>query len=455
MSSSSLLKAICLLALVRLMAPPQLAMAQGRLEPDPVFGGDVYVEEAGDPSSETVVLVHGLGGGGSKDWRPVIERLESDYHVLTLDLPGFGRSAGGAADYSPTRYARLLHRLIKRHANRPFHLVGHSMGGAVALRYAASHPDEVKTLTLVDTAGLLHGMAYTKFLAPMGLERMTGHDLPAKGVISDLVGVLLEDAEARLPVDPGLLMQIPALRRKVLRDNPAAIAGYGMVEEDFSEVPERVRAPTLIVWGEHDDVAPLRTGHVLDALIPRSYLRVISGTGHMPIGDAPERFVALLRPHLDASVDPALYRQGPAVGRDHRGEVSCNGRYGPVYSGRIDRLTLNGCSDVLIRNARIGGLWIIDSNVRIEDSVIEGDDTGIRSRGSTVYLTAGRVAGDVAIEAEASRFDIAGTELVGRRSAVESISDSSFVFSLGRIDSPRWYSDVIHGYWMLGSGQWL
>jgi len=446
---------IRLCVLLWLTGPLGLAVAEGRLEPDPVFGGQVYVEEAGDPSKETVVLVHGLGGGASNDWQGVAQRLQSHYHVLTFDLPGFGHSSTGEGDYTPTRYARLLRLLAKRHGIRPFHLVGHSMGGTIALRYAARYPDDLKTLTLVGAAGILHRMAYTKSLAPLGLEQLSGHTLPGKGIISDLVGVMLERAEAQLPADLGLLMEIPALRQKVLKGNPSAIAGFALAQEDFSEALERVTAPTLIVWGELDQAAPLRTGYALDSLIPRSLLEVIPGGGHMTIRDDADRFVSLLRSHVDSTVDPALYRQQPAIGAGSEGQLSCSGRYGQQYTGRIERLVLDRCTDAVIRNAQIGALEITDSNVLIENSTITGGGTGIRSRGSTVYLTAGRVEGEVAIAAEASRFDIAGTELIGHRSAVEAVSDSSFIFSLGRIESLDWPDDSIHGYWLLGSGKRL
>lgn len=447
--------AIRLSLLLWLTVPMGLAAAEGRLVPDPVFGGEVYLEEAGDRAKETVILVHGLGGGASKDWQAVIQHLQPHYHVLTLDLPGFGRSSTGEGDYTPTGYARLLRLLAKRHANRPFHMVGHSMGGTIALRYAARYPDDLKSLTLVGAAGVLHRMAYTKALAPLGLEQLAGHALPGKGIISDLVGVMLEKAEAQLPADLGALMEIPALRQKILKGNPTAIAGFALAQEDFSQAPERVTAPTLMVWGALDQAAPLRTGYVLDSRIPRSMLEVIPGGGHMTIRDDVDRFVSLLRSHLDSTVDPALYRQQPAIGAGREGQLSCNGRYGQQYTGRIERLVLDRCTDATIRNAEIGALEITDSNVLIENSMITGDGVGIRSRGSTVYLTAGRVEGQVAIAAEASRFDIAGTELVGHRSAVEAASDSSFVFSLGRIESLDWPDDDIHGYWLLGSGKRL
>jgi len=453
--TAPVLASIRLFALLWLTVPIGLAVAEGRLEPDRIFGGEVYVEEAGDPSNETVVLVHGLGGAASKDWQAVIQRLQSDHHVLTFDLPGFGRSSNGDSDFTPTRYAQLLRLLAKRHVKPPFHLVGHSMGGTIALRYAARYPDDVKTLTLVGPAGILHRMAYTKLLAPLGLEQLSGHVLPGKGTISDLVGVMLEKAEAQLPAYLGALMEIPPLRQKVLKDNPTAIAGFALAQEDFSQAPERVTAPTLIVWGELDQAAPLRTGYVLDSRIPRSLLEVIPGGGHTTIRDDADRFVSILRSHLDATVDPALYRQQPPIGAGNQGQLSCNGRHGQQYTGRIERLVLDRCTDTIIRNAEIGGLEITDSNVQIENSRIRGDDVGIRSRGSTVYLTAGRVEGQVAIVAESSRFDIAGTELIGHRSAVEAVSDSSFVISLGRIESLDWPEDLIHGYWLLGSGQRL
>lgn len=427
---------------------------EGRYETDPIFGGKIYVLEAGDPAKETLVLVHGLGNAASDDWGPTIKHLSADYHILTLDLPGFGRSSKENKAYNPTDYAKLIHLLTRRYANRPFHLLGHSMGGAIALRYAASHPNDVKTLTLVDPAGILHRMAYAKFLAPLGLDQYAGYSVPGRGIISDLAGVILERTEQMLPVDPALVMQFAPLRKKLFQGNPTAIAGFGLVQEDFSQTPERIVAPTLIVWGKDDDVAPLRTGYVLDALIPKSYLKVIENAGHVPIKSRVQQFIKLLRPHLNGGIESALYTQKPAV-RGKPKKKSCIGSRGQRYSGRYEVLILNDCKDTTIVDAKISELVINNSMVTIENSTIRSDNVAMKVSNSSIIMTAGQVEGEIAISSYNSRFDIAGTTLKGRRAAIEALSDSTIIFSLGRIESPNWSDTIIHGYKTLASGQSL
>ena len=449
------LSLIRLAVVLCLLLPGGESLADGRLEPDPVFGGQVYVQEFGDPANESLVLVHGLGDGATEDWLPLIERLQARYHILTLDLPGFGGSDAGDGDYSPTRYAQLLRLLAKRHIGRPFHLAGHSMGAAIALRYAANYPQDIKTLTLVDAAGILHRLAYTKYLAPLGLEQLAGRELPARNLFSQLAGELLDRAQQRLPVDPELLLDIPPLRRKMLGDKPGALAAYALVKEDFSRVPQRIEAPTLILWGEHDRIAPVRTGQVLDALIPRSELHIIAGAGHAPISQRPDQVLALMQPLLDGQLIPATDPQKPEIAQTQQGRLACDGRYGQTYKGHIEHLVLNRCTDVTIRDARISGLEIVDSTVQIENSIILGEDIGIQAQGSTVQITAGKVAGRVAIRTDGSRFDIAGTDLSGTEAAIEAVSDSSFIFSVVLMDSPYSADDVIHGAQQLDAGQRL
>jgi pimeloyl-ACP methyl ester carboxylesterase len=409
--------------------------------------------EAGDPAKPTLVLVHGLGDSASDDWLPTIERLKQDYHILAFDLPGFGRSSKGNQRYDPTRYARMIRQLAKRHISQPFHLAGHSMGGAIALRYASMYPDQVKTLALVDAAGILHRIAYSKYLAPLGLEMFSGIGLANERPVTNIAGFLLEQLERRLPISPGIILDYSLLRQQVLRGNPGSIAALGLIEEDFSRAPALVKAPTLIIWGEQDEVAPLRTGRVLNALIPDSHLHVMADTGHTPPTEEPERFVRLLRSHLQRPLRVTGIE--PAIGGKSQGDVVCNGRRGVQYSGVFKSITLNNCSDITILHAELELLEVNGSSVTLGDTRIRGGDSGIRARNAAIEITNGRIEADHAITSRASRFDIAGTRITGRKAAVAAISESTFVFSLVGIDSPNWADEMIHEHRTLMPGQTL
>jgi hypothetical protein len=105
-------------------------------------------------------------------------------------------------------------------------------------------------------------------------------------------------------------------------------------------------------------------------------------------------------------------------------------------------LTLDGCRGVQIRNARVRELHVLDSTVTIDDSDIGGGETGLYASGSTIVMTGGRIEGNVAITALASRLDLAAVEVEGREAAVTAPQRSYVVFSLCRVRSPRTKGDV-------------
>jgi pimeloyl-ACP methyl ester carboxylesterase len=154
-----------------LAVPPVAPALTETVVTEPVFNGKARVFTAGPVAAPTVVLVHGLGDKAARDWDGLIAVLARDHHVVTFDLPGFGRSSKGNELYSPENYAAFLRYLVVEHIRtRPFSLVGHSMGGAIALRYAARYPQDVTALVLVDVPGILHRMAYSKHLGHLGIN---------------------------------------------------------------------------------------------------------------------------------------------------------------------------------------------------------------------------------------------------------------------------------------------
>src|SRR5260370_3740729 len=138
---------------------------------EPVFGGQMVVYEAGRGNAREILLVHGIGDEAARDFRDHIAWLKKSFHVVAVDLPGFGASDKANVLYSPGNYARVLKHVAGRFMHGPFALVGHSMGAVVSLRYAAAYPDDVLRLAVVDAPGGLHSSSTThQFLAHLGLE---------------------------------------------------------------------------------------------------------------------------------------------------------------------------------------------------------------------------------------------------------------------------------------------
>lgn len=422
-------------------APPPEGFAglqAHRLE-EPVFGGHVAVYEGGRGHARTVLLVHGIGQDGARDWRETVAWLQQSFHVVAVDLPGFGASDKANALYSPVNYARVLHHVAERLARRPFVLVGHSMGAVVSLRYAASYPQDVSRLVVVDAPGILHRHSTASaFLAQLGMEFVPPWLDPLEGLLNFARKLLTP--LARLRFEPRVILASPQLRESLLGADPMLIAGLAVVNEDLSADLAAVRAETLVIWGERDALVPLRTGKVLALKLPRAQLEVIEQAGHTPMLEAPAQFRAVLLPFLEIGLPgtPQL-RTAPLV---KKGDDRCRGGRHRVYEGDYGVLAIEGCRQTTIRNARVRELRIADSIVTIEDSRIGGGETGLTARNSTVIATNVRIEAAVAIEAHASRLDLAAVELVGERAALSASAQSYVVFSFSRVSSPAGRRDL-------------
>lgn len=405
---------------------------------EPIFEGRVCTVQANRDAKIGVVLIHGLGGSVESDWMQTIPALAADFHVVAFDLPGFGKSDKGSQEYTPTRYARLAHFLADRYLkDKPYHIVGHSMGGAIALRFAAQQPSRFQRLVLIDAAGILHPLVITKYQAGSMMERASGIQ-QFRGFAERLSGKILEQAE-RLPISPTDIADSALGRDHVLSGGPEKIAALGLAGENFSYAISSVTAPTLILWGDNDQVVPLRTGKVLAARMPHARLEIIPDAGHVPMLDQTELLNAHVRKHLLAS-DDALHGQfpqgtpPPALASERTGE--CSGESGKMFSGDYRAIELRDCSNITIRDARVGELRVLNSRLNLIDTDIPGKDLGLYAENSDITITNGEISGEIAINAGNSRLDLAGVRLKGTRAAVKGVN-SKFIFSVSRVSSPH------------------
>ncbi len=222
----------------------------------------VYYQVAG--VGEPVILVHGLSAS-SRWWVRNIPALAQRYRVYMLDLPGFGMMRRFRRRFALDELASGIVAWMEALDIQQAHLIGHSMGGYICLRMAAQHPERVKRLVLVAPAGIPHVRSVRGYLIPL------------------LVAIHY--------CKPSFL---PILFSDALRAGPLTIlrAAQDLLTRDIRDCLKDVRAPTLLVWGEHDALVPPMFGSILQQEIKGARLLVFKRAGHVVMFDQAEQFNA-------------------------------------------------------------------------------------------------------------------------------------------------------------------
>jgi pimeloyl-ACP methyl ester carboxylesterase len=274
-----------------------------------VHGHDVAYRQAG--SGPLLVMVHGIAGS-SGTWVPVMPLLAEQYTVIAPDLLGHGESAKPRGDYSLGAYASGIRDLLGVLGHERATVVGHSLGGGVAMQLAYQFPQMAERLVLVASGGLgrevsplLRALALpgTEYLLPVVLAPQL-HDVA--GSVGRVFGRL------GLRADPFLGEVWNAWSR--LTDARAQRAFIHTIRAVIDVAGQRVSArdrlylanevPTLIIWGDRDQVIPVSHAHVAHELMPGSRLEVVENAGHFLPIERPELLDRLLRDFL-ATTKPA------------------------------------------------------------------------------------------------------------------------------------------------------
>jgi hypothetical protein len=174
--------------------------------------------------------------------------------------------------------------------------------------------------------------------------------------------------------------------------------------------------------------------------MPRARLEIISGSGHEPMLDQPDQLNALVKKHLLATDDAlakSYQQRAPLSKLDSERVGSCSSDSDDKeFTGDYRAIELRDCSNITIRNARVGQLNALNSRVNLIDTDISGKDVGLLADNSDITITNGDISGRIAIKAARSRLDLAGVHLSGTQAAVKGLN-SKFIFSISRVSSPR------------------
>jgi pimeloyl-ACP methyl ester carboxylesterase len=253
-----------------------------------VNGVDTYYEESG--SGPALVLVHGLGAS-TQVWRKVVGPLSEDFRVIRYDLRGLGQSATPEPPYSWADVVRDLDALLEGLELENVTLVGHSLGGALALSYAGDNPPRLGAVIAVGAPGLQVPEGRKRILANAELAEREG-----------MAPVAERHAQAGLPqafqdLHPD---ERAAYIAMIAGSDPRGYAAHARLvgDVDVMAALPRIRVPALVVQGELDVVVPMEGVRRAAAEIPDANLVVLEGIGHIVPTEAPEALVEQIRSFL-------------------------------------------------------------------------------------------------------------------------------------------------------------
>jgi pimeloyl-ACP methyl ester carboxylesterase len=259
-----------------------------------------------------LLLIHGMGGT-YENWSSVMEPLARRYTVVAPDLPGHGRSAPSAGDYSLGALAASLRDLLLTLGHERATLVGHSLGGGIAMQLAYQFPELAERLVLVSSGGL--GPEVSLVLRAAALP---GSDvvIAATARTASRVGAIVGRALGTVGLRPTPDVAEVARGYASLADGDRRAAFLATLRSVVSAGGQRVDAidriylvegiPVLVLWGARDPIVPVRHGERAHEAVPGSRLEIFDGVGHLPQLEAPAKFIATLERFIEES-EPAQF----------------------------------------------------------------------------------------------------------------------------------------------------
>jgi len=243
-----------------------------------------FVEEG---EGEPLVLLHGLFGALS-NFETLIDYFRQHYKVIVPILPLFEldilhSTVGGIA--------KFVHRFLESRDLKDVHLLGNSLGGHVALIHVLKHPERIKSLTLTGSSGLFEngmGDSYPKrgdYEYIKNKTELTFYDpkTATKELVDEVYGIINNRIKA---------IKIISLAKSAIRNN-------------LGEELNQIKQPTLLIWGNNDNITPPFVAREFNKLIPNSELQFIDKCGHAPMMEVPDEFNIILHKFLKKLNEPA------------------------------------------------------------------------------------------------------------------------------------------------------
>ena len=254
-----------------------------------------------------MVLLHGIAGT-SATWDAVIPRLAEHYDVIAPDLLGHGESAKPHGDYSLGAYANVVRDLLEALGMGRATIVGHSLGGGIAMQFAYQFIERCERLVLVSSGGLgreVHPLLRAATLPGAEAVLPWLSTAGSRGVGALVHALRLLGVRASADLDETwrsfVSLEEPAARRAFIQTVRGVMDHGGQRVSANERLYLAEGLPTLIVWGEKDPLIPVRHAREAHERMAGSRLEIFPDAGHFPYRDDPERFVSVLVDFIGAT----------------------------------------------------------------------------------------------------------------------------------------------------------
>ncbi|TPG27405.1 alpha/beta fold hydrolase [Mycobacterium hodleri] len=244
-------------------------------------------------SGEVLLLIHGMAGS-SDAWRELIPRLAKNYRVVAPDLLGHGQSVKPRGDYSLGAFAVSLRDLLDELGIAQATIVGHSLGGGVAMQFLYQHPDYCERLILISSGGLGSDVGWIlRLLSAPGAEFVLPIIAPSPVLkAGNKIGSWFTSSGMRNPRATEIWRAYSSFSDRPTRDaflrTLRSVVDYrGQAVSALNRLHVRAELPTLAIWGEDDEIIPVEHGHAAMAARPGGRLEVLPGVGHFAHVEAP------------------------------------------------------------------------------------------------------------------------------------------------------------------------
>lgn len=261
-------------------------------------GATVHIRDEGNRAGPPMVMLHGAYASVHA-WEPWVEELGDEFRLISFDLPGHGLTGAiPDADYSRENMSRTLDQIMQLMKLDRAVIVGHSMGGSVALQYALDHPEKIRGLVLIGSSGM---------------RRTTDENIPSSFGIADVSWLqpitryvtprfMIEAALRDSVADPDNFVTKDMVERywELIRMTGSREAllqrqNLRLAAEPLEARLGEITIPTLLIWGANDKLVPLSHGVRMNGAIFNSRLLAYPNIGHLPMQEAPAKTAAEAR----------------------------------------------------------------------------------------------------------------------------------------------------------------